>query len=57
MIDENSEINGVTITITSPDGKVITPSYEAHSFEKVNEIVNETLKLISEGDKIEVKIY
>jgi hypothetical protein len=57
QIKEDATINGVTINITSADGSQISPSYEAHSLDKVNEIVNSNLSLISAGDKIEVTIY
>lgn len=56
-IKEDAVINGVTITIISKDGSRISPSYEAHSLDKINEIVNATLGLIAQGDKIEVTIY
>lgn len=56
-IKEDTIINGVSIKITKSDGSYIIPSYEAHSFSKVNEIINSTLSLIDSTDKIEVTIY
>lgn len=53
----NGNINGVTIEITSPDGSKISPSYEAHSLDKVNEIIKATQELIVDGATIEATIY
>lgn len=57
VVTDKATINGVAIKITRQDGSFIEPAYEAHSLDKVNEIVNETLKLISDGSRIEVTIY
>jgi hypothetical protein len=57
QISESAVINGVSLLITSPDGSSIQPSYEAHSIEKVNEIISATQELVSEGTKIEATIY
>lgn len=56
-IKESAPINGVTINITSADGTIISPSYEAHSLEKVNEIISATQDLLSPGSTLEVIIY
>jgi hypothetical protein len=56
-VSENSTINGVTIEITQTDGFKSSPSYEAHSIAKVNEIIAGTLSLVPEGTKLEVIIY
>jgi hypothetical protein len=57
QIKEDAKIMGVRIEITSPDGSKISPSYEAHSIERVNQIVAETQDLIHDGSTIEVFIY
>lgn len=57
QLKDSSNINGVTLNITLPDGKVISPSYEAHSLERVNEIITSTRALITEGTSIEAVIY
>lgn len=57
QISESTIINGVSLLITNPDGNSIQPSYEAHSIEKVNEIISATQKMVSEGTKIEATIY
>lgn len=36
------KIYGVLITVTDKEGRVFTPAYEAHSMEKVYEIVKAT---------------
>jgi hypothetical protein len=56
-ISETSVINGVTLLITNADGTTLSPSYEAHSIEKVNEIISATQDLVSEGTQIEATIY
>lgn len=56
-VSENSIVNGVEIRITQPDGFQSSPSYEAHSLDKVNEIIRETLALVPEGTKLDVTIY
>jgi hypothetical protein len=57
QVKEDAKIMGVRIEITSPDGSKISPSYEAHSIEKVNEIIAATQELITDGSTLEVFIY
>lgn len=42
-------INTLVINITNSKGEVISPIYEVHSWERAEEIINSTRKLIAEG--------
>jgi hypothetical protein len=42
-------INTLVINITNSKGEVFSPIYEVHSWEKAEEIINTTRKLIAEG--------
>jgi hypothetical protein len=56
-ISDTKALNGVQITVTQPDGFESTPSYEAHSLDRVNEIIKATLLLVPKGTKLDVTIY
>ncbi len=42
-------INTLVINITNTKGEVFSPIYEVHSWEKAEEIINNTRRLIAEG--------
>ena len=42
-------INTLVINITNSKGEVFSPIYEVHSWERAEEIINNTRKLIAEG--------
>jgi hypothetical protein len=51
------KINGVLLTVVGHNGKVSQPGYEAHSIEKIIEIINATWRIEHVTDITDVKIY
>jgi hypothetical protein len=50
-------MNGVKLSVRNSSGEVSYPAYEAHSIEKVIEIVNSTWRLDNVADVEKVEIY
>jgi hypothetical protein len=51
------KINGVVLTVVGYEGKVSQPAYEAHSIEKIIEIINGTWRIDHVTDITNVEIY
>jgi peptide methionine sulfoxide reductase MsrA len=51
------KINGVVLTVVGYQGKVSQPAYEAHSYEKIIEIINGTWRIDHVTDITNVEIY
>jgi peptide methionine sulfoxide reductase MsrA len=51
------KINGVVLTVVGYQGKVSKPAYEAHSYEKIIEIINGTWRIDHVTDITNVEIY
>ena len=49
-----SQPTGVALRVTSKDGSVSFPAYEAWGWEKVNEIIQGTLAAIEHVAKVEI---
>jgi hypothetical protein len=52
-----NKINGVLLTVVGKDGHVSKPGYEAHSMEKIIEIINATWRIEHVTDITNVEIY
>lgn len=54
-------INTLVINITNSKGEVFSPIYEVHSWERAEEIINNTRKLVAEGadpnSKIQFEVH
>jgi hypothetical protein len=50
-------MNGVKLSVRNTSGQISYPAYEAHSIEKVIEIVNNTWRLDNVADVEKVETY
>ncbi len=48
---------GVKLSVRGTNGEISYPAYEAHSIEKVIEIINSTWRLNNVADVESVKVY